>query len=63
MNDTTINISGITIVHHIIDMEDSTDTANVLIIKDERGAEVRVEILFGNINKVYEKNCSSKRKQ
>lgn len=57
MNDTSIHIAGITILHEIVQMQDSTDTANVIVIKDEHNNEVRVHTCFGKITDAWIKNA------
>lgn len=54
MNGTVIDIPGIHVSHEIINMEDSTDTAHVIVIKDDYGKEVRIVINFG---KIIETSC------
>lgn len=60
MNNTVLNIDGIKVLHEIIDMQDSTDTTNTIVIKDDHGNEVRITIQFGKITNVYEKVHRSK---
>lgn len=55
MNDTSINIPGIIVTHEIINMQDSTDTANIIVIKDEYGQEIRINTCFGKITDVWTK--------
>lgn len=55
MNDTNISISGIKVLHEIVDLQDSTDTANVIVIKDDYNNEVRVTTCFGKITDVWKK--------
>lgn len=55
MNNTVINIQGIHVNQEVINLEDSTDTANVLSIKDEHGQEVRITVCFGKITDVTTK--------
>ena len=49
MNNTIINIEGIKVVHNIINLEHSTDTSHLLIIKDEYENKVIIEITNGKI--------------
>ena len=49
MNNTVIDIQGIKVLDSVINLQDSTDKAHVLTIKDEHGSEVKVEITFGKI--------------
>ena len=49
MNNTIINIEGIKVHQRNIHLEDSTDTANLLIIQDEYGNEVSIHIINGTI--------------
>lgn len=49
MNNTVIDIPGINVIHEIISMQDSTDQAHVILIKDEYNTEVRITICFGKI--------------
>lgn len=44
MNNTVINIEGIKVNHSVIRLEHSTDTAHLLVIKDEHGNEVLIYI-------------------
>lgn len=55
MNNTVINIQGLTVIEERINMEDSTDYASVLVIKDEYGQEVRITVCFGKITDVWKK--------
>ena len=52
LGNAVINITGITVLNTVINMEDSTDTAHLLIIKDEHGGEINIEITFGKITNV-----------
>jgi hypothetical protein len=55
MNATVIDIPGITINVSNIHLEHSTDTAQVIEIKDEKGNYVRVSVGFGKINTIESK--------
>ena len=55
MNSTIIDIPGVYISVNPIYLEDSTDKAHVISIKDEHGKEVKIEITFGKITNVCEK--------
>lgn len=52
MNNTVINIDGIHVSQNIIRSEHSTDTASLLVIKDEHGNEVYIQIAFNKITGV-----------
>ena len=56
MNGTIIDISGITVNVNTIDLEDSTDKASVLTIRDEAGEQITLNISYGKITEV----CRSK---
>ena len=59
MNGTVIDIAGITINVNSVCLECSSDKANILIISD--GSKiVTIDIAFGKIINVNEKNSSSK---
>lgn len=49
MNDTVLNIPGIKIIHELVNLEDSTDQANIIVIKDGHNNEVRITTCFGKI--------------
>lgn len=51
MNGTIIDVPGITINVASIDMQDSTDTAHVIIISDGE-KKVEIEINFGKIKSI-----------
>jgi len=46
------NIPGITCTVTAIDMEDSTDQAHVIGVKDENGRTVTINVAFGKITEV-----------
>ncbi len=50
MNNTVINIEGIKVNHSVIRLEHSTDTAHLLVIKDEHNNEVLIYINNGKIS-------------
>lgn len=52
MNLTVIDIPGINVNVSNIHLEHSTDLANVIEIKDEKGNKVIVSVCYGNIVKV-----------
>ncbi len=52
MNNTVINLDGIHVSQSIIRSEHSTDTAQLLVIKDEHGNEVFIQIAFNKITEV-----------
>ena len=56
MNGTIIDISGITVNVNTIDLEDSTDKASVLTIRDEAGEQITLNISYVKITEV----CRSK---
>lgn len=49
MNGTIIDIPGISVSVNPISLEDSTDKAHVITIKDEYGKQVQITIAFGKI--------------
>mgnify|MGYP006332062419 FL=1 len=52
MNNTVINLEGIHVNQTIVRAEHSTDTAQLLVIKDEHGNEVYIQIAFNKITDV-----------
>ena len=52
MNGTIIDIPGITVSVHPISLEDSSDKAHIIIIKDEHNKEIKIEIIFDKIHKL-----------
>ena len=61
MNGTIIDIPGIHVNISTYDMEDSSDKAQVITIKDEK-QKIDIEICFGKITgiKINEKKCRIK---
>lgn len=55
MNGTIIDIPGISVNVSPISMEHSTDVANVIELKDEKGNYVRVSVCYGKINLIESK--------
>lgn len=51
MNGTIIDIPGISVRINPISLEDSTDKAHVITIKDQNGKEIEIQIVFGKITK------------
>lgn len=49
MNNSVINIEGIHAESQVIHLEHSTDTSNLLTIKDEWGNKVHITIINGRI--------------
>ena len=57
MNNTVINIQGIKVIHKIINLEGSSDQAHYLVIKDEYGNEVEIQIIRQKITDA-KNNCN-----
>lgn len=55
MNGTVIDIQGVTVNVQSIDLEDSTDKANIISFVDNRGKIVELIISYGQITEVNEK--------
>ena len=55
MNGTIIDIPGIHVSINTIYLEDSSDKAQTIIIKDEHNQEVTINIMFGKIVSVCKK--------
>lgn len=49
MNGTVIDIEGISVDVNHISLEDSTDKAYMITIKDEHGRQIKIDIAFGEI--------------
>ena len=49
MNNDQINIDGIKVIQQVINGEQTTDKAYLLIIKDDEGNEVTIQIVYGKI--------------
>ena len=52
MNDTIISVAGIHLSQETIQLEDSTDTATIIKVKDEHGGLVSITITFGKITNI-----------
>jgi len=53
MNSSVINIKGIHADAQEITLEHSTDTSHLLIIRDEMGHKVYIEIIRGEITRTW----------
>ena len=55
MNGTVIDIQGISVSVQSVSLEDSSDKAQTIIIRDEFKNEVSISIMFGKIISVCKK--------
>lgn len=52
MNNTQIDIEGITVIYKICNSEHSTDVSYLLILKDQNQTEAEIQVAYGKITKV-----------